>query len=379
MRQPNTPIRVGIDIRDLRVAKTGQKTVLEELCKQFKKHTDPTIEFIFLDDTHPIPTGKKKWQIILGHFCYQWWKQIVLPWKAYRNKCRIVFCGDYFVPLLQPGFKTIEIFHDAFFFEYPQHYHALWRKLFHLIAMPGARKCSSIMVTSQYARQQVHHHTGIALEKLISIPLGPKTFPEVEKDIPSAIEQYLQHPYILHVGVMEKRKNLPMLIKAFDRYCAKEPKDNRRLILAGKGNGKQDSDDTANIEKAIQASPYKDRIIRTGFLPDASIAVLYEHADLYVFPSVNEGFGIPVLEAFHWEVPVLVANNTCLPEVGGDAVRSFDPYDPEALASLMHQVLHDTSMQEEMIQKGKQRLQDFSWEKAAIQLVALFKKTVQHD
>jgi glycosyltransferase involved in cell wall biosynthesis len=94
---------------------------------------------------------------------------------------------------------------------------------------------------------------------------------------------------------------------------------------------------------------------------------------------VNEGFGIPVLEAFHWEVPVLVANNTCLPEVGGDAVRSFDPYDPEALASLMHQVLHDTSMQEEMIQKGKQRLQDFSWEKAANQLVALFKKTVQHD
>lgn len=378
MRQPNTPIRVGIDIRDLRVAKTGQKTVLEELCKQFRNQKDPKIEFIFLDDTNPIPTGKKKWQIILGHLCYQWWKQIVLPWKAYRSKCRIVFCGDYFVPLIQPGFKTIEIFHDAFFFEYPQHYHTLWRKLFHLIAMPGARQCSSIMVTSQYAKQQVHHYTGIALEKLIPIPLGPKTFPVAEKNIPSAIEPYLQQPYILHVGVMEKRKNLPMLIKSFEWYCHKEP-TNTRLILAGKGNGKQDSDDTAAIEMAINNSPYKDRIICTGFLPDASIALLYEHASLYVFPSVNEGFGIPVLEAFHFQVPVLVANNSCLPEVGGDAVLSFDPYQPEELALLIHAVLSNTDLQQEMIQKGKQRLQHFTWEKAADQLIALFKTTVQHD
>jgi glycosyltransferase involved in cell wall biosynthesis len=377
MQQLNTPIRIGIDIRDLRVAKTGQKTVLEELCKQFRNNTDPNIEFIFLDDPNPIPEGKKKWQIIRAHLYYQWWKQIVLPWMAYRNKCKVLFCGDYFVPLIQPGFTTIEIFHDAFFFEYPQHYHSLWRKLFHLIAMPGAKKCSSIMVTSQYARHQVHRYTGIAIEKLVPIALGPKTFPLPEENYSENIREILTQPYILHVGVMEKRKNLPMLIKAFDLYC-EQGNTNHRLVLVGKGNGKQDSDDTLAIQHAIQKSPYKDSIMCTGYLPDSLVAVLYQHADLYIFPSVNEGFGIPILEAFHFQVPVLVANNTCLPEVGGDAVLSFDPYQPEELAALIQQVLKDESLQKEMIEKGSRRLQDFSWEEAARKLIALFKKTVMH-
>lgn len=377
MQQRKTTIRIGIDIRDLRVAKTGQKTVWEELCKQFRNNTDPTVEFVFLDDPYDIPAGKKKVQIIWGHIRYQYWKQVMLPWKAWRNKCDIVFCGDYFVPLIQPGFTCIEIFHDAFFFEYPQHYNVLWRKLFHLIAMPGARKCSSIMVTSQYARQQVHHYTGIPLEKLIAITPGPKTFATAETIIPEQIHDIIQQPYILHVGVMEKRKNLPMLINAFDRYCAKGDM-NRRLVLAGKGNGKQDSDDTAAIEAAIANSPYKNRIIQTGYLPDTYVAQLYQHADLYVFPSLNEGFGIPVLEAFHFQVPVLVANNSCLPEVGGDAVIGFDPTQPEELALLMQKVLSDEVLRKEMVQKGKLRLKDFSWEDAAQKLMTLFKKTVPH-
>jgi glycosyltransferase involved in cell wall biosynthesis len=377
MQHPNKPIRVGVDIRDLRVAKTGQKTVWEELCKQFAHYKDSSIEFIFIDDRGSIPTGKKKWQIIWGHIRYQYWKQVLLPWKAWRNGCDIVFCGDYFVPLIQPGFRTIEIFHDAFFFEYPEHYHTLWRKLFHWIAMPGARKCSSIMVTTQYARQQVHQHTGIPLDKLIPIQPGPKTFPAVAATVPAAIQDIIATPYILHVGVMEKRKNLPMLIKAFDLYCAQGDQQ-RRLILAGKGNGKKDSDDTLAIEAAIAQSPYKDRIICTGYLSDALVALLYQQADLYVFPSMNEGFGIPVLEAFHFQVPVLVANNTCLPEVGGDAVLAFDPTKPAALAALMNKVLQDKSLQQEMIKKGSERLKDFSWEVAAQKLIALFKQTVSH-
>lgn len=369
------PIRIGVDIRDLRMAKTGQKTVWEELCRQFRLNTDPSIEFVFLDDENAGPSGKKKWQIIIGHLKYQYWKQIRLPWKAYRNKCRVVFCGDYFVPLLQPGFKTIEIFHDAFFFEYPQHYNASWLQLFHALAMPAARKCSYIITTSSYARNQVHQYTGIPLHQLVSVLPGPKTFPAIAKEVPQQLSSLTTQPFILHVGVFEKRKNLPALIKAFSLLC-QQGNTTHRLVLVGEGNKKADSDDSTQVQAAIAASGVAERIICTGYLPDEQVAYLYQHAALYVFPSFNEGFGIPVLEAFHFKVPVLVANNTCLPEVGGNAVLAFNPYEPQSITNLMQQVLNNKTLQQNMIEKGQERLRAFSWEKAAAQLIALFKKAV---
>ena len=103
---------------------------------------------------------------------------------------------------------------------------------------------------------------------------------------------------------------------------------------------------------------------------------MYQHAALYVFPSLNEGFGIPVLEAFQAKIPLLVANNTCLLEVGADGVIGFDPYDENALAILMQEVLDDASVREALIQKGQERLKHFSWKKTANELLAVFEKTV---
>lgn len=375
-------IIIGIDTRDLRVAKTGQKTVTEELCRQFRKNTDPEIDFIFFDSPYRIYTGTNKWRVSWGHIRYQFWKQLMLPFKAWRNRCDVLFCGDYFAPVLHLGYSTVQIFHDAFFFEYPQHYNRPWLKLFHGLAMPAARRCRYIMTPTVYAKQKIHSYTGIPLNKLVTIYPGPKTLhvtaAQQEAALPDHFRFLESKKYILHVGVMEKRKNLPMLIKAF-RLLRNQGYTNWHLVFVGQGNGKIFSDDAAQVAAAIRDAKLEDAVHLMGYLPDDQLAAVYHHANLYVFPSINEGFGIPILEAFKFDLPVLVANNSCLPEVGGDAVISFNPYDENDICARIKEVIDNEPLQLSLIEKGRNRLQYFTWEKAAADLVAVFKQACRYE
>ena len=132
--------------------------------------------------------------------------------------------------------------------------------------------------------------------------------------------------YILHVGSMFKRKNIPALIYAFKQL--KEDTDSCiQLVLAGSSSANKDSNDFKAVLDAISSTGLEKDIILTDYLTDSELASVYDNALMYVFPSTNERFGIPVLEAFKYKIPVIVANNTSLPEVGGDAVLTFDPFD----------------------------------------------------
>ncbi|MBL0882576.1 MAG: glycosyltransferase family 4 protein [Chitinophagaceae bacterium] len=367
---------IGIDIRDLRLAKTGQKTTLEELCRQFKQleHTTPHT-FHFFDTWIPVYTGRNKFMLMTEHIRQQLWKQVALPFKAWRKKCDIVYCNDYFAPYLHWNFTTVQLFHDAFFFEYPQYYNPIWLQLFKRIAIPAAKKSAFIITPTEYAKKTVQHFTGIPAEKIITIYHGPKTIPTTTTaNIPDWLPTQQQHPYLLHVGVFEKRKNLSNLLKAFQLF-QQNGNSHYKLVLVGKGNGKMHSDDTVNILQTIQDLQLQDQVIMPGYVPDDMLGVVYQHAACYVFPSYNEGFGIPILEAFQFGIPVLVANNTCLPEVGADAVLSFDPYNPQDIAQQINTLLHNPQLQQTLIQKGHQRLQDFSWEKTARKLIEVFEQT----
>jgi len=152
---------------------------------------------------------------------------------------------------------------------------------------------------------------------------GPKNFGNAGGKKPDAIWTPPNGPYLLHVGVWEKRKNIPHLLKAF-KQLIDELEQPLQLVLVGSGNQRKYSDDTAQIKATIEELHLGDRVICTGYLSDADLAKAYQKATLYIFPSYNEGFGIPILEAFSFCIPVLVANNSCLPEVGGNAVITFD-------------------------------------------------------
>ncbi len=373
---------IGIDIRDLKIAKTGAHTYLSELCKTIQNNqAQLTFEYVFLDTRLPVYTGSHKIGKLWEQLHYIFWKQVTLPIKAWLNGCKLVFCTDYFVPYARLGFKTIPVFHDAFFWEYPAHYNKYWLWFFNTIGVGAAKKSSAIVTVTTYAKDQIAKYSGIDATKIIPIHIGPKssiTDPQQKIDLHSGSNNWqklLQKKYILHVGTIEKRKNLTTLITAFEQHITTTQQE-IYLIIVGQKSNKPTLHDNAVFEMVAASTLLKERVIFTGYLPDFQTAELYKHAALYVFPSVNEGFGIPILEAFAHEVPVLVANNTCLPEVAGNAAIGFDPLHAQGLGTLITQTLSDPGTLQDLKQKGIERLTHFSWGKTLDALEAVFQRSI---
>lgn len=373
------PLTIAVDVRDLRVAKTGTRTYLEELCTEFKKMENSELRFYFLDTSIPVYTGGNKLLKYIEHFRYQLWKQLVLPLKAFFKHCDIVFCTDNFVPLLHLRYKTIPVFHDAFFFETPENYGKLWLWLYKKTAIPAAHRSPFVITPTAYAQKQVNYFTNIASDKLIIVPEGPKSLndDEAAENTDQLLKSFslTQGNYILHAGSMFKRKNIPALISAFNKIKA-SGYPNLKLVLAGPSTSNKIDNDSLLIMKTIESMNLQNQIVLTGYLSAGELAQLYKNALMYVFPSINEGFGIPVLEAFSYGLPVAVANNTCLPEVGGNAVLQFNPFDTDDIAKKIMTVLDDAELRKDMISKGQERLKLFSWQTTATKLIEVFKKAI---
>lgn len=364
-------IRVGLDIRDLRIAKTGAKTYLEEIHKQFQSGGHDC-EFVFFDTTLPVYTGQYKFLKLTEHIRYFFWKQLILPLKAIVYRVDILLCTDYFVPYFSPGFKTVAVFYDSFFYEYPQHYNSIWLKIFKSLGVSAAKKASRIITISEYTRNTISHYTGIDRSKIIPIHLAPKSMATAEIDPDYTPELHIPSSrFILHVGTLEKRKNLVRLLEAF-KAVRDAGHTAYTLILVGQPSPKEDMDDSCAINETISRLNLEDSVILSGYASDNDLSYFYNHAEMYIFPSINEGFGLPVLEAFHHKLPVLVADNTSLPEVGGEAVLSFNPFDTADIAAKMKQAIEEPELRKNLSLMGFERLKSFSWERTAREIVKIF-------
>lgn len=365
------PIVVGLDIRDLQIAKTGARTYLEEIYKEFQKGR-PGFQFYFFDTSIKVYTGRNRFYKLIEQLRFLLWKQLILPLKAFSKGCDIVFCTDYFVPWLQLNYRTVPVFHDAFFWEYPEHYNKYWLMTFRFLGVSAAKRAAFITTPTQYAKERVLQFLPVAPEKIIAIAEAPKSLVS-HSELSSGNLKLKTSKYFLHIGVFEKRKNLVVLIEAF-HLLRQEGYLDYSLVLAGQASPKNDMDGSADIVQAIHQYGLEEYVILPGYVSDQDLAWYYQHAELYVFPSINEGFGLPVLEAFQYGLPVLVANNTCLPEVGSDAVLPFNPKDSIDLVAKIKTIIDDPTYKAALIARGKLRLQDFSWKKTANELLELFKK-----
>ena len=151
------------------------------------------------------------------------------------------------------------------------------------------------------------------------------------------------------------------------------------LVLAGGSILKKNLDDSNNIRQLISELHLEESVLLPGFISDEALAHYYQQASLYAFVSINEGFGLPILEAFQHQLPTLIAQNSCLPEVGGDAVITCDPFDYRDIAEKMISIVSNPSLQQALIEKGTKRLAEFSWEKTTKELMDVFKQLMQSD
>ena len=235
----------------------------------------------------------------------------------------------------------------------------------------GAQKSDLIITISESAKNDIIKNLDVKEDKIEIVYPGIdlENYSRIyEKEELERIRKKYNLPseYILYLGTIEPRKNIERIIKAFIKY-KKERKDNLKLILSGKKGWKYE-----NIMELVKLRP--EDITFTEYVDEEDKIALYKMAELFVFPSLYEGFGMPVLEAMAAGVPVVTSNVSSLPEVAGDAAILVDPLNEDEIFEAYKKILSDKKLQREMIQKGLEQAKKFEWKESVKVLEQIYEK-----
>lgn len=223
-------------------------------------------------------------------------------------------------------------------------------------AREAAARADLIIAVSAFTASQVESLLGVERPRIRVIPHG------VDLPTPSGGQAISRQPLVLHVGAIQKRKNGARLVRAFENL----PREWRLVFAGSHGFGAEET------TQAIETSPARDRIEMRGYVDQAELERLYSEASLFAFPSLDEGFGIPVLEAMAWGVPVLTSTRSSLPEVAGDAALLVDPGRTDEIAAGLLRLAGDSALRETLVRRGLQRVRDFSWRAAVERTWAVY-------
>jgi glycosyltransferase involved in cell wall biosynthesis len=300
------------------------------------------------------------------------WDQLVVPWVARRHKLDAIFNLKMTVPLLAPC-PTAMVQHGADWFVMPEQYPFMDRLYVRLFARLYWRRASRIVSVSDDSKERLARLMNAkSAAKLVTIFHGVDTKFTRQPDSQSLAElrnRYsLRAPFVLYLGQIYPMKNVGGLIRAFARMKHRVPHD---LVIVGK----PDSSSAAELA-LINELGLGNRVSVVGWVPDEDVPTFFHAADAFAFPSLYEGFGIPIIEAMAARCPVVTSTAGACPEVAGDAAILVDPRDPDAIAAGILQVLTDTRLRETLRQRGSARAQEFTWEKSARQTIRMLESLV---
>jgi glycosyltransferase involved in cell wall biosynthesis len=289
------------------------------------------------------------------------WTHVELPIKLIRLKADLLHSPCCVAPIICPC-PVILTVHDVLYVTQPEHYPDKQFSLYARIFIGSAvRHARSIVTVSHYSRKEIESVYGLNDDRVRVTYHGvrPRYQAQPAAQLTAIREKYgLDRPFFLFVGIWQPRKNLPRLIDAFRLFCADSPQ-RYELILVGPPGGAE-----TEVRQRL-ADPATAQCVRSlGYVPDQDMPSIYAAAELFVNPSLGEGFGIPIIEAMACGTPVITSRSTCLPEVAGEAALLFDPEDISDIARTMRLVLRP-DIHEDLKQKGLQRAKLFTWENAA--------------
>jgi glycosyltransferase involved in cell wall biosynthesis len=232
-----------------------------------------------------------------------------------------------------------------------------------------------VLTISESSKKDIIEYLEVEPKKIYVTPLASRYHLDyLSEEIVEKLERQAKYdfskPYLLFVSTIEPRKNINNIIKAFNLLKQKY-KIEHHLILIGKKGWNYEP-----IFMAIDTSPWKHEIHHLDYLPDKLVALFYSKADVFVYPSHYEGFGLPVLEAMTLGAPVVTANTSSLPEVTGDAAILIDPNDFIQLAEAILKIISDSQFRQELINKGQARAKLFSWERTAKETLKAYRDFV---
>jgi glycosyltransferase involved in cell wall biosynthesis len=232
-----------------------------------------------------------------------------------------------------------------------------------------------ILTISESSKKDIIEYLQVAPEKVWVTPLASRYYPdylssENIQTLQKQVDYNFSKPYLLFVSTIEPRKNIITIITAFN-FLKNKYKLEHKLVLIGKKGWNYEP-----IFAAIDNSPWKNQIHHLDYLSNELVALFYSKADVFVYPSHYEGFGLPVLEAMTLGAPVVTANTSSIPEVTGDAAILIDPNDPMQLAEAVLKIISDAQLRQELINKGKKRAKLFSWERTAKETLKAYRTLI---
>jgi glycosyltransferase involved in cell wall biosynthesis len=368
--------KVLIDVFFLYVAQTGIKTYMVTLCEEILKHPDSDFDYIISPDFQSVKQSRffrgktSKWRNLLFQLLYFFRKQISLPLLSYYHKADLVFSPDILSPILSRG-KKVSVIHDTFFWDTPEHYQSLWLKYYLYFLRKGLHKNGAIITITEFSKKRIQH---LPAFKYIPISVvhpasGLSADTVLTEDNPLVYSRYF-----LHVGVLEKRKNLSMLITAFGNLVQLKAYEDFQLVLVGQRAPRETIDDYDDLKALVNSLGLQDKVNFKGYVSQEELKYYFQNALAYIFPSANEGFGLPVLEAFSFGLPVIVSNQGALVEVAGEAAIVLEKNDAETLTRSMKLLVDDPDLRKRLSEKGRIRLKEFSTEKFFLSLEHAFKE-----
>jgi glycosyltransferase involved in cell wall biosynthesis len=280
----------------------------------------------------------------------------------------IVWGTNYTLPDIgRSSCKRILTVHDMAWTRYPDAIQAPMLRILSGLA-EHVESADRVLVVSEATKQDLIRHCRVDSRKVRVIYNGvSERFRPLTESLDSVRLRYnLPERFVLFVGTVEPRKNLARLVEAFDRVGRKIE---HSLVVVGAKGWK-----TSPIYREISRSPLRDRIHVAGFVADGDLPAVYNLADAFVYPSLYEGFGIPVVEAMACGIPVVTSDVSALPEVAGDAALLVDPFDSGALAEALERIVHDEPLRDSLRSKGIERARRFSWDTSAAHVIQCFRE-----
>lgn len=281
-------------------------------------------------------------------------------------------------PFTPPPFSTkpyVFTHHCFSTFNHPEFYAPGILLRLNALLKKGLKSATRIICVSRNTRDLTAERFGLDLSRMHVVYNGvsPQYQPQDRELARAAMAERhgLKQPYFLYLGKLESRKNILRILQAFDRF-RHEAKDPVQLVLAGKRTPM-----SQGIDETIQELGLAPHVVEMGYVPDADLPLLYSAARAFVFPSLWEGFGIPVIEAMACATPVITSNISALPEVAGDAALLVDPYQVDDIADAMLQLWRDDALHQRLADRGPLQARRFSWDETARQTLAVYEQAAQ--
>ena len=333
----------------------------------FDREYDPA--FLFADNITPIIQFPQARHPLL----YYTWFEVALPRLFEKIKPDLFLSPDGFLSL-KSEVKSLTVFHDLNFEHYPEDI-PYWTRRFYRHYYPKyASKAARIATVSRFSREDIVRQYHIPIEKIDVVYDG---YNEAYHPLSGLEKQQIRdeytdgQPYFVFIGSLHPRKNLANLFRAFDLFKKSNPSDVKLVIVGARRWW------TRDIDGAYNKMNFSDDVIFTGRLNINQLSGILGSALALAYVSYFEGFGIPIVEAFRCDTPVITSEVTSMPEVAGDAALLVDPFRPESIAEALYKAYQYESIRSDLVLRGRKRKDIFSWQRTADLLWESIEKTVK--